>query len=45
MIKRLLLMAFAAAALVVGVAGCHTAHGAGEDLSTAGDKIQNNTPP
>ena len=44
-IKRILLLAFAACSLVMGVTACHTAHGAGEDISTAGDKIQNNTPP
>ncbi len=45
MIKKVVLMFFAAVSLVVGVAGCHTAHGAGEDISTAGNKIQDNTPP
>ncbi len=45
MIKRLLLMFFAAVSLVVGVTACHTVHGAGEDISTAGNKIQDNTPP
>jgi len=45
MIKKLLLAFFAAVSLMVGVTGCHTVHGAGEDISTAGDQIQNNTPP
>jgi predicted small secreted protein len=45
MIKKLLLAFFAAVSLLVGVTGCHTVHGAGEDISTAGDKIQENTPP
>ena len=45
MIKRIALLLFTAATLVMGVTACHTAHGAGEDISTAGDKIQNNTPP
>jgi predicted small secreted protein len=45
MIKKLLLAFFAAASLVVGLTGCHTVHGAGEDISSAGNKIQDNTPP
>jgi predicted small secreted protein len=45
MIKRLVLLLFTAATLAVGVTACHTVHGAGEDISTAGSKIQQNTPP
>jgi len=45
MIKKLLLAFFAAVSLSAGVTACHTVHGAGEDISTAGDKIQQNTPP
>jgi predicted small secreted protein len=45
MIKRLVLLLFAAATLAVGVTACHTVHGAGEDISTAGNKIQENTSP
>ncbi|HSU56790.1 MAG TPA: entericidin A/B family lipoprotein [Candidatus Dormibacteraeota bacterium] len=45
MIKKLLMLLVAATALVTGVTGCHTAHGAGEDISRTGDKIQEHTPP
>ncbi len=45
MIKRILLIAFAAVTLAMSVTACRTAHGAGEDLENAGQKIQNNTPP
>ncbi|HEV2208673.1 MAG TPA: entericidin A/B family lipoprotein [Verrucomicrobiae bacterium] len=45
MIKRLLLLLAAAVCLISGVTACHTVHGAGEDISSAGNKIQNNTPP
>lgn len=45
MIKRILLLLFAAASLAISVTACHTVHGAGEDISTAGDKIQEHTPP
>jgi predicted small secreted protein len=45
MMKRLVLLMFAAATLTVGVTACHTVHGAGEDISTAGNKIQENTTP
>ena len=45
MIKRIVLLFFAAVSLVVGVSACHTVHGAGEDMSEAGEKIQENTPP
>lgn len=45
MIKRMVLTLFALAALICGVTGCHTAHGAGEDIESAGQSIQNHTPP
>jgi predicted small secreted protein len=45
MIKRLIIALFAAAVLSFVSTGCHTAHGAGEDISNAGQTIQNNTPP
>ncbi|HVV73248.1 MAG TPA: entericidin A/B family lipoprotein [Verrucomicrobiae bacterium] len=45
MIKRILLLLFAAASFAITVTACHTVHGAGEDISTAGQKIQENTPP
>ena len=45
MIKRLVLLLFVAGTLAMGVTACHTVHGAGEDISTAGHKIQENTPP
>jgi predicted small secreted protein len=44
-IKRAVLLGFAACALVFGVTACHTAHGAGEDIQSTGESIQNNTPP
>jgi len=45
MIKRLVFALFAAAILVAAGSGCRTAHGAGEDIEKAGEKIQENTPP
>ena len=45
MIKRLIIAIFAAAVLSFVSTGCHTVHGAGEDVSSAGQAIQNNTPP
>jgi predicted small secreted protein len=45
MIKRLIIALFASAVLLFVSTGCHTAHGAGEDISSAGSAIQNNTPP
>jgi predicted small secreted protein len=44
MIKKIMLLLFAVSALITA-AGCHTAHGAGEDISAAGNKIQEHTPP
>ena len=45
MMKRLVLSVLAVIALVAGTAGCRTAHGAGEDIENAGQKIQQHTPP
>ena len=45
MSKRLWIAFLAAAFLSVVATACHTVHGAGEDISTAGNKIQQNTPP
>jgi predicted small secreted protein len=44
MIKKIMLLLFAAGTLITA-AGCHTAHGAGEDISSTGNKIQEHTPP
>ena len=43
MIKKILLLAFAAFALIINTTGCRTAHGAGEDMERAGEKIQDKT--
>ena len=45
MIKRVVLLLFVGFTLAMGVTACHTVHGAGEDISTAGSKIQEHTPP
>jgi predicted small secreted protein len=45
MLKRLVLGLFAAAVLLAVGNGYRTAHGAGEDISHVGDKIQEHTPP
>jgi len=45
MIKKLMLLFFSAMVLVSAATGCRTAHGAGEDIENAGQKIQENTPP
>jgi len=45
MFKRLVLGFFAAAILLAAASGCRTAHGAGEDIERAGQKIQDHTPP
>lgn len=42
--KRILIALFGAAMLCFASTGCHTVHGAGEDISNAGQTIQNNTP-
>ncbi len=43
--KRILIGLFAATLLSLVATACHTVHGAGEDISTAGNKIQENSPP
>jgi len=43
MIKKIMLLLFAVTALITA-AGCHTAHGAGEDISATGNAIQRHTP-
>jgi len=45
MIKRTLLALFAVLTLIGALTGCRTAHGAGEDIERAGEKIQEHTPP
>jgi predicted small secreted protein len=45
MTKRVIFALLAATVLSFVATACHTVHGAGEDISTAGNKIQNNTPP
>jgi predicted small secreted protein len=43
MIKKLFITFFVTVLLVAAGTGCRTAHGFGEDMETAGDKIQNKT--
>lgn len=45
MMKRIVLLLFATLTLAFGAVGCRTAHGAGEDIENAGQKIQEHTPP
>jgi len=45
MTKKIVLLLIAAVAIVCGASGCRTAHGAGEDIEAAGQKIQEKTPP
>jgi len=45
MLKRILMALFAVAVLLAAGSGCRTAHGAGEDIEKAGEKIQEHTPP
>jgi len=45
MIKRIFLLLVATAGLIISTMGCHTVHGAGEDIESAGQKIQDKTPP
>jgi predicted small secreted protein len=42
--KKILLLLVAVSGLMTAFTGCHTAHGAGEDIERAGEKIQDNTP-
>jgi predicted small secreted protein len=41
--KRILLALFAIAILCTAASGCRTAHGFGEDVENAGQKIQEKT--
>jgi predicted small secreted protein len=41
--KKLLLTCLLATGLVAAFTGCRTAHGFGEDMQNAGDKIQQKT--
>jgi predicted small secreted protein len=43
MIQHFVITLFAAILLVVAGTGCRTAHGFGEDMEKAGDKIQEKT--
>ncbi len=45
MIKRIVLMIFAAVALVTAVTGCNTVRGAGEDVENTGETVRSNIPP
>jgi predicted small secreted protein len=45
MIKRIFLLLIATTSLVLGTVACHTVRGAGEDIESAGQKIQEHTPP
>ena len=38
--KKLLLLLVAVSGLITAFTGCRTAHGAGEDIERAGEKIQ-----
>jgi predicted small secreted protein len=41
--KTIVVLLFAAALLAISSIGCHTAHGFGQDMESAGDKIQDGT--
>ena len=43
MLKRLIMILFAASIVLAAGTGCRTAHGFGEDMEKAGDKIQDKT--
>jgi predicted small secreted protein len=43
MLNRLIIAIFATALLVMAGTGCHTARGFGEDMESAGHKIQEKT--
>jgi len=43
MLKRLIIVLFAASIVLAASTGCRTAHGFGEDMEKAGDKIQEKT--
>jgi len=40
MVKRFLMLTLLAAALVVSVTGCHTVRGAGQDIESVGEAVQ-----
>lgn len=44
MLKRFILLLFALGSLTFMVTACHTVHGAGQDISAAGNEIQEHTP-
>ncbi|MDD5141688.1 MAG: entericidin A/B family lipoprotein [Verrucomicrobiales bacterium] len=41
--KRIAVLSFVIAVLIVAGTGCNTAHGFGKDVSNAGEGIQNGT--
>jgi predicted small secreted protein len=41
--KRLIVLLFVTALLAIAGLGCNTAHGFGQDMEKAGDKIQDGT--
>jgi predicted small secreted protein len=43
LIKRVVVLLFVSALLAIVNTGCNTAHGFGEDMEKAGDKIQDGT--
>ena len=43
MIKRIVILLVATVTLITAATGCRTAHGAGEDMERAGEKIQEKT--
>ena len=42
-IRRIVLLLFVTALIAIGGMGCNTAHGFGQDMEKAGDKIQEGT--
>ena len=42
-LKSIVILLFAAALLAISSIGCHTAHGFGQDMEKAGEKIQDGT--
>ena len=42
-LTKVLLLAFSLGLGIAALSGCRTAHGFGEDMEHAGDKIQQNT--
>lgn len=43
LIKRIMLLLFVTALATIAGTGCNTAHGFGQDMEKAGDKIQDGT--